>query len=54
MAENQFSVDRLARAFCEGGDRPAELIGCLREAVRAFEQGQAAGDDQTLVAAKVL
>ena len=32
---------------------PAELIDRLRKAVRAHEQGEAAEDDQTLVAARV-
>lgn len=53
-AEDLFGVDRLTRVFRDGGDRPAKLIDRLREAVRAHEHGQAAGDDQTLVAAQVL
>ncbi len=52
--EDLFGVDRLTRAFRNGGDRPADLIDRLREAVRAHERGEAAGDDQTLVAARVL
>ncbi|MGA2030776.1 MAG: SpoIIE family protein phosphatase [Thermoguttaceae bacterium] len=54
VAEVLFGVDRLTRVFRDGGDRPAELIDRLREAVRAHEHGEAAGDDQTLVAARVL
>ena len=53
-AEDLFGIDRLTRAFGDGGDRPEELIDRLRDAVRAHEHGQAAGDDQTLVAARVL
>ena len=53
-AEDLFGVDRLTRVFRDGGDRPAELIDRLREAVQAHEHGEAAGDDQTLVAARVL
>jgi sigma-B regulation protein RsbU (phosphoserine phosphatase) len=49
-----FEQDRLTRVFRNGGDRPAELIEGLREAVRAHEQGQTPKDDQTLVAARVL
>ncbi|MDB5358552.1 MAG: hypothetical protein JWN24_5005 [Phycisphaerales bacterium] len=49
-----FERDRLARVFRDGGDRPADLIKRLREAVRAHEHGQTARDDQTLVAARVL
>ena len=33
-AEDLFGVDRLTRVFRDGGDRPAELIDRLREAVR--------------------
>ena len=53
-AEDQFGVDRLMRLFRDAGDQPAELIDGVREAVRAHEHGEAAGDDQTLVAARVL
>ncbi len=53
-AEDLFGIDRLTRAFRDGGDRPAELIDSLRDAVQAHEHGQAARDDQTLVAAGVL
>ena len=53
-AQDLFGSDRLMRMFRDGGDRPAELIDQLREAVRAHEQGEAAEDDQTLVAARVL
>jgi sigma-B regulation protein RsbU (phosphoserine phosphatase) len=53
-AEDLFGVDRLTRVFRDGGNLPAELIDRLRKAVRAHEQGEAAGDDQTLVAARVL
>lgn len=49
-----FDRDRLMRAFREAGDRPAGIIDFLRHAVRAHEHGQAALDDQTLVAARVL
>ena len=52
--EDLFGVDRLTRLFHHGSDRPAELIDRLRGAVRAHEHDQAAGDDQTLVAARVL
>lgn len=51
---NLFERDRLMRAFPDGRDQPAELIDHLRAAVRAHEHGQAAKDDQTLVAAQVL
>ena len=47
-----FNQDALTRAFRDGDDRPAELIERLREAVRAYEQGQIPIDDQTLVAAR--
>jgi sigma-B regulation protein RsbU (phosphoserine phosphatase) len=53
-AEDLFGVDRLMRVFRDGGNRPAELVDRLRTAVRAHEHGEAAGDDQTLVAARVL
>jgi serine phosphatase RsbU (regulator of sigma subunit) len=53
LEEVQFGVDRLTRVFRDGGGRPAELIDGLRAAVRAHEQGNAAEDDQTLVAARV-
>ena len=53
LAEVLFGVDRLTRVFRDGGDRPAELIDRLREAVRAHVNGEAAEDDQTLVAARV-
>jgi sigma-B regulation protein RsbU (phosphoserine phosphatase) len=49
-----FGQDRLMRVFRDGGDRPAELINCIRNAVRAHEQAQSPRDDQTLVAARVL
>ena len=52
--EDLFGVDRLTRLFRDGGNRPAELIDRLRAAVLAHEHGEAAGDDQTLVAARVL
>jgi sigma-B regulation protein RsbU (phosphoserine phosphatase) len=52
--EIPFGVDRLARVFLDGSDRPAELIDRLRAAVRAHEDGQPGEDDQTLVAARVL
>jgi sigma-B regulation protein RsbU (phosphoserine phosphatase) len=52
--EALFEQDRLTRMFREGGDRPAELIARVREAVRAYERGRTAKDDQTLVAARVL
>jgi sigma-B regulation protein RsbU (phosphoserine phosphatase) len=51
---NMFEQERLARMLDEINSRPAELITQLRQAVRAHEQGQAAKDDQTLVAARVL
>ena len=51
---DQFDPDRLMHVFRDSGDRPAELIDRLRQAVRVHEQGQAARDDQTLVAARVL
>jgi sigma-B regulation protein RsbU (phosphoserine phosphatase) len=53
-AENFFGDDRLTRVFRDGGDRPAELIDRLREAVRAHMRRETAEDDQTLVAARVL
>jgi len=49
-----FERDRLTRLFRDGGERPAELIERLRQAVRAYEQGQTRTDDQTLVTARVL
>jgi sigma-B regulation protein RsbU (phosphoserine phosphatase) len=49
-----FEQGRLTRIFRDGGERPAELIQRLREAVRAHEQGQTPKDDQTLVAARAL
>jgi sigma-B regulation protein RsbU (phosphoserine phosphatase) len=52
--EDQFERDRLIHVLHNGGDRPAELIERLRQAVRTHEQGQTARDDQTLVAARVL
>ena len=52
--QNQFGIESLARALRNGADQPAELVGQLREAVRAHQQGKAAKDDQTLVAARVL
>jgi len=53
-AEDLFGVDRLMRVFRDGRDRPTELIDGLREAVRTHQHGEAARDDQTLVAARVL
>lgn len=49
-----FESDRLNRALCDGGNEPLELIERLRAAVRAHEQGEAAADDQTMLAARVL
>jgi phosphoserine phosphatase RsbU/P len=49
-----FEQDRLTRLFADEGDGPAELIKHIRQAVRAYEQGQSPKDDQTLVAARVL
>lgn len=51
---DQFDRNRLMCAFREAGDQPAGLIDRLRQAVRAHANGQAARDDQTLVAARVL
>ena len=51
---NLFGIDWLTRIFRDGGNCPAELIDRLRAAVRAHEHGEAAGDDRTLVAARVL
>jgi sigma-B regulation protein RsbU (phosphoserine phosphatase) len=53
-AGNLFGSDRLTRAFRDGGDRPGEHIDRLRAAVRSHLHGDAARDDQTLVAARVL
>ena len=53
-AGDLFGSDRLTRAFRDGGDRPGEHIDRLRAAVRAHLHGDAARDDQTLVAARVL
>jgi len=53
-ATDLFGVDRLTRMLRDGGDQPAELIDGLRATVRAHEQGEAAKDDQTIVAARVL
>jgi sigma-B regulation protein RsbU (phosphoserine phosphatase) len=52
--QDLFGSDRLTQMLRDDGDRPAELIDRLRGAVRAHEHGQAAGDDQTIVAARVL
>jgi sigma-B regulation protein RsbU (phosphoserine phosphatase) len=52
-AEVLFGVDRLMRVFRDGGDRPAELIDRLREAVRAHVHSETAEDDRTVVAARV-
>jgi serine phosphatase RsbU (regulator of sigma subunit) len=49
-----FEQERLARVFGDVSSRPTELIKRLRETVQAHEQGQAAKDDQTLVAARAL
>jgi sigma-B regulation protein RsbU (phosphoserine phosphatase) len=49
-----FNQDTLMRAFRDGGDRPAELVERIREAVRAHEQGQTPIDDQTVVAARAV
>jgi sigma-B regulation protein RsbU (phosphoserine phosphatase) len=49
-----FESDRLNRVVSDGGNRPAELIERLRTAVRVHEQGEAARDDQTMLAARVL
>jgi uncharacterized membrane protein len=46
-----FEQQRLMRIFKNSGDAPAELIERLREAVKAYEQGVSAQDDQPLVAA---
>ena len=53
-SDDLFGDERLTRLFHHQSDRPAELIDRLRAAVRAREHGEAAGDDQTLVAARVL
>ena len=53
LAEVLFGVDRLTRVFRDGGDRPAELIDRLREAVRTHMHSETAEDDQTIVAARV-
>jgi sigma-B regulation protein RsbU (phosphoserine phosphatase) len=50
----QFEQTRLARAFRDGGDRPAQIVEHLRQAVRIHEEGQMPRDDQTLVAARVV
>jgi sigma-B regulation protein RsbU (phosphoserine phosphatase) len=52
-AQHLFGSDRLTRMFRDGGDRPAELIDRLREAVRAHVHSETAEDDQTIVAARV-
>lgn len=52
-AQDLFGRHRLTQLLGEGGNRPAELIERLRGAVRAHEDGRAAGDDQALVAAQV-
>jgi hypothetical protein len=54
QAKELFGSDRLTRAFRDGGDRPGEHIDRLRAAVKAHLHGDAATDDQTLVAARVL
>jgi sigma-B regulation protein RsbU (phosphoserine phosphatase) len=51
---DQFDPHRLTCVFRDSGDRPAELIDRLRQAVRTHEHGQQARDDQTLVVARVL
>jgi len=54
-AKDWFDQERLLRAFRNTPEnRPAELIKQLHDAVHAFEAGQLAQDDQTLVAARVL
>jgi len=53
LAKVLFGVDRLTRVFRDGGDRPAELIDRLCEAVRAHVHSETAEDDQTIVAARV-
>jgi phosphoserine phosphatase RsbU/P len=49
-----FEPERLTHTFGNGGNRPAEMIQRLREAVRTHEHGRTPADDQTLVAARVL
>jgi sigma-B regulation protein RsbU (phosphoserine phosphatase) len=51
---NLFEGERLMHAFRDSGEEPVELIEHLRESVRAYQQGRAAGDDQTLVAVRVV
>lgn len=53
-AEDLFGPDRLARALCDASDPPAELVGRLRRALLVHQDGRAADDDQTLVAAQIL
>ncbi len=53
LAEVPFGVDRLTRVFRDDGDRPAELIDRLCEAVRAHMHSETAEDDRTIVAACV-
>jgi sigma-B regulation protein RsbU (phosphoserine phosphatase) len=53
-AGDLFGMDRLARALRVGPDRPSELIDQIRHALRSHEDGTAARDDRTLVAARVL
>lgn len=53
-AQDLFGIERLTREFRVGGDRPAELINRLLQAVRTHTGDQAARDDQTLVALRIL
>jgi sigma-B regulation protein RsbU (phosphoserine phosphatase) len=53
-AQDLFGIERLTREFRVGGDRPAELINRLQQAVRTHTGNQAARDDQTLVAVRIL
>jgi sigma-B regulation protein RsbU (phosphoserine phosphatase) len=53
-AQGLFGTEPLERMFRDGSDRPAEIIGRLREAVQMHRGGEAARDDQTLVAVRIL
>jgi sigma-B regulation protein RsbU (phosphoserine phosphatase) len=51
---DEFSPERLTRAFGSAGGGPAEVIDRVRAAVHAHQHGQPAPDDQTLVLARAL
>ena len=48
------SQDRLTHVLADGGNAPAEVVHRLRAVVNEHQHGEAALDDQTLVAVRVL